>query len=84
VTFAVDDDGGLVISGGADGDETFKLDGPGFAPVEDRRNTPIVVPYLVALAIYDGAKGGIVDLTVDAQWGRVHRADQGITVQWTR
>jgi hypothetical protein len=42
------------------------------------------VPYVVALAVYDGAAGGTVDLTVDAQWGRLYRADLGITVQWRR
>jgi hypothetical protein len=84
VTFALADDGSLVISGGPDDADAFKLDGPGFATLEDRRNTTIVVPYMVALAVHDGAKGGSVDLTVDAQWGRLHRADQGITVQWTR
>lgn len=83
VTFVVADDASLVISGSADAD-TFTLDGPGFAPREDRRNAPIEVPYLVALAIYDGAIGGTVELAMDAHWGRLHRADQGITVQWTR
>jgi hypothetical protein len=83
VTFSVADDASLVIAGGPD-DDTFKLGGPGFATLEDRRNTPIVVPYVVALAMHDGATGGTVELTVDARWGRLHRADQGITVQWTR
>ncbi|MDQ6776289.1 MAG: hypothetical protein M3071_08755 [Actinomycetota bacterium] len=27
---------------------------------------------------------GTVDLTLDAQWGRLHRTDRGVTVQWTR
>jgi hypothetical protein len=85
VTLAVADDGSLVISGG-DGDDatTFTLDGPGFTALGDRRGTHIVVPYVVALAIYDGASGGAVDLTVDARWGRLHRADLGLTVEWTR
>jgi hypothetical protein len=84
VTFAVTDDASLVISGGPEDDEAFKLEGPGFAALGDRRNTPIVVPYVVALAVYDGASGGTVDLTVDARWGRLYRADQGVTVQWRR
>lgn len=84
VIFAVADDAALVIRASADDAEPFRLDGPGFAALGDRRDTPIVVPYVVALAIYDGAAGGTVDLTVDAQGGRLHRADQGITVQWTR
>jgi len=84
VTLTVAEDASLVISGSADDTDTFKLDGPGFAALNDRRSIPIVVPYAVALAIYDGAAGGAVDLTVDAQWGRLYRADQGITVQWTR
>jgi hypothetical protein len=82
VTFAVDDDASLLISG-APGD-AFKVAGPGFAALQDGPETPIVVPYVVALAIYDGAAAGTVDLTVDAQWGRVHRADLGVTVQWAR
>jgi hypothetical protein len=84
VSFAVTEDADLVIDGGPDDGEGFKLDGPGFATVEDRRGTPILVPYPVALAVYDGAAGGTVDLKVDARWGRLHRADQGITVQWQR
>lgn len=83
VTIAVSEDASLVI-GAADDAEKFKLAGPGFATLEDGRNTPMVVPYVVALAMHDGATGGTVDLTIDAQWGRLHRADQGITVQWTR
>ena len=84
VTFAVADDASLVISGAQEGDEELMLEGPGFAAVGDPRNAPIVVPYVVALAVYDGASGGTVDLTVDARWGRLHRADQGVTVQWQR
>lgn len=84
VTLTVADDGGLVISGGAEGADPFKVVGPGFSTREDRRNVPIVVPYLVALALHDGAKGATVELTVDAEWGRLHRDDQGITVQWQR
>jgi hypothetical protein len=83
VTFVVADDGGLLISG-EPGGEAFELDGPGFATLQDRRNIPIVVPYVVALAVYDGASGGTVELTVDARWGRLHRADLGITVEWER
>lgn len=83
VTFAVADDASLVICGGPD-DADKRIEGPGFSTLEDRRNTPIVVPYVVALAAHDGAKGGTVDLTVDAEWGRLHRADQGVTVQWMR
>ncbi|MDQ6805956.1 MAG: hypothetical protein M3065_13535 [Actinomycetota bacterium] len=81
VTFTAGEDAGLLISGGAD---ASKLAGPGFATLEDRRDVPIVVPYVVALALYDGAAGGAVDLTVDAKWGRLHRADQGVTEQWPR
>jgi hypothetical protein len=84
VTFAVADDASLLISGGAEDDEAVKLEGPGFAALGDHGNTPIVVPYVVALAVYDGASGGTVDLTVDARWGRLERADQGVTVQWQR
>jgi hypothetical protein len=84
VTFAVADDASLVISGGSDDAATFTLAGPGFATLGERPNAPIVVPYEVALAVYDGAAGGTVELTVDAQWGRLHRADHGITVQWVR
>jgi hypothetical protein len=58
--------------------------GPGFGTVEDRRNVAIAVPYVVALAIHDGATGGTVELTVDDRWGRLHRADQGVTVEWSR
>jgi uncharacterized protein YfiM (DUF2279 family) len=84
VTFAVDDDGSLHISGGPGDGEAFTLPGPGVAARENRRNIPIAVPYVVALAVYDGAAAGTVDLTVDAHWGRLHRADQGVTVQWRR
>ena len=84
VTFTLTADGGLVISGDSEGDDPFELDASGLAAFEDQPGTPIVVPYLVALAIHDGAKGGIVELTVDARWGRVHRHDQGITVEWSR
>jgi hypothetical protein len=82
VSFAVADDGSLVIAG--DDADAFTLAGPGFATRDDRRNTPVVVPYVVALAIHDGAAGGVVDLAVDDRWGRLHRADQGVTVQWAR
>ena len=81
VTFALADDTSLVIAGGPDDAEPFRIGGPGFAA---RGNAPIAVPYVVALALYDGAAGGTVELTVDARWGRLHRADQGITVQWRR
>jgi hypothetical protein len=84
VTLTVDDDASLRISGAPGETDAFELTGPGFAPLEDRRNVAIVVPYVVALALYDGAAAGTVDLIVDAQWGRLHRADQGITVQWRR
>ena len=84
VTFAIDDDASLVISGDPDDADAFRLAGPGFASLDGRRNTPIAVPYVVALAIHDGATGGTVDLKVDGQRGHLHRADQGITVQWTR
>jgi hypothetical protein len=84
VTFAVDDDARLVISGSPDDADAFKLVGPGFASRDGRRNTPIAVPYVVALAIHDGATGGTVDLKVDRRRGHLHRADQGITVQWSR
>lgn len=84
VALAVADDGSLLISGGSRDAEPFGLEGPGFAIREDRRNAPIVVPYVVALAIYDGAAGGIVELAVDDNWGRLHRAYLGITVQWAR
>jgi hypothetical protein len=83
VTFAVADDGSLVISGGRD-DDAVKIEGPGFEAMEDLGSASVVVPYPVALAIYDGAVGGTVDLTIDAQWGRLRRADQGITVEWRR
>jgi hypothetical protein len=84
VALAVSDDGSLVIGGGPDDGSAFTLDGPGFEPVDGGRNSPVVVPYVVALAVYDGAAGGTVDLTVDAQWGRLYRADLGLTVQWRR
>jgi hypothetical protein len=84
VAFAVADDGSLLISGGSDDAEPFTLLGPGFVTREDRRNVPIVVPYVVALAVHDGAPAGVVDLAVDDKWGRLHRADLGITVQWAR
>jgi len=83
VTFAVADDGSLLIGGPDDPDE-FKLDGPGFATLGGPPNTSIVVPYVVALAIHDGATGGTVDLEVDGQRGHLHRADLGVTVEWTR
>jgi hypothetical protein len=84
VAFALAEDAGLVICAGPDDADAFELDGPGFAPLGDRPSSPIVVPYVVALALYDGAIGGTVDLTVDARWGRLHRTDHGITVQWRR
>jgi hypothetical protein len=82
VMLAVGDDGSLVISGSEEGDPTVTVNGPGFEA--DRPGTPIVVPYMVALALYDGAVRGRVDVTVDARHGRLHRADQGITVEWSR
>ncbi|HWF74714.1 MAG TPA: hypothetical protein VG186_15295 [Solirubrobacteraceae bacterium] len=78
VSFAIDDDGSLVIS------DAFKLPGPGFTWREDGQDVPIAVPYVVALAIYDGAAAGPVELAADARWGRLHRADHGVTVQWAR
>jgi hypothetical protein len=83
VTLAVADDASLVIEGPDDSD-TFKLVGPGFATLDGRPSAPIVVPYEAALAMHDGASGGTVEIAMDAQWGRLHRADQGITVQWRR
>jgi len=84
VTFAVAGDGSLVISGGPDDGEPFTLDGAGITPLGDPRSTPIVVPYVVALAAHDGAVGGAVDLALDVHWGRLHRSDRAITVQWKR
>ena len=84
VTLEVSADGELVIGPGTEGAAPFKLGGDGIATHDDRHSRPIVVPYMVALAIHDGAAGGIVNLAVDDRWGRVHRADQGITVQWAR
>jgi hypothetical protein len=86
VSFAVGDDGILLISDPAGEGDAFELPGPGFAPREEGGNirTTIVVPYVVALAIYDGAAAGAVDVAVDDRWGRVHRADHGVTVQWRR
>lgn len=88
VTLTVDADGSLVIGGGDDSEAgagaPFKLDGPGFATPDGGPSGPIVVPYVVALAIYDGAAGGVVDLKVDDRRGHLHRADQGVTVEWTR
>lgn len=83
VTFVVADDASLVISDGPGDADPMTVGGPGFATVGDRRNMPIVVPYVVALAIHDGAAGGTVELIVDDRWGRLHRADHGITVQWS-
>jgi hypothetical protein len=84
VTFTVADDLSLAIGSSPADANAFALGGPGFATLEDRRNTPIVVPYVVALAIHNGATGGTVDLKVDGRRGHLHRADYGVTVQWTR
>lgn len=81
VSFTLADDGSLRIGAGAGDGEAIKLEGPGFTATGSR---PIVLPYVVALALHDGAAGGPVELTVDDQWGRLHRADQGITVEWRR
>jgi hypothetical protein len=91
VAFTVAGDGSLRIDAGVDGTggdsagdsdgETFELAGPGFTAAD---SAPIVVPYVVALSLYDGAAAAPVELTVDDRWGRLHRADHGITVEWRR
>jgi hypothetical protein len=82
VTLAVAGDASLVISRGSGDADAFMLDGPGFTTLG--RSVPIVVPYVVALAMHDGAATGTVEISVDAEWGRLHRADQGVTVEWRR
>jgi hypothetical protein len=84
VTLQITDRGSLVISGDRDDAPAFELGGPGFSTLADRPATTIVVPYMVALALYDGAVGGPVDITLDARHGRLRRADLGITVEWVR
>jgi hypothetical protein len=84
VTLTAGGDGSLLIGAGPDDSDPFRLDGPGIAALADRPGVPIVVPYVVALAMYDGALAGTVELDVDARWGRLRRADQGITVEWAR
>jgi hypothetical protein len=84
VTFQLSGDGRLVISGGPEDPAPFRLDGPGFRAGGEGADLALVVPYMVALALYDGAAGGPVDLIMDAHHGRLHRADHGITVEWQR
>lgn len=84
VTFALSGDGSLAISGGSENGGEFVVPGPGFSAAGNGSDVSVAVPYPVALAVYDGAVGGTVDLLTDDRWGRVHRADQGITVQWRR
>jgi hypothetical protein len=84
VTLHVTDGGSLVISGGQDDAPAFEVGGPGFSTPADGSGATIVVPYMVALALYDGAVGGPVDVAVDARHGRLRRTDQSITVEWAR
>jgi hypothetical protein len=84
VTLQLTEGGSLVISGRQDEAPAFELGGPGFSTLAERPGTTIVVPYMVALALYDGAVAGPVDISLDGRHGRLRRADQGITVEWVR
>lgn len=79
VTFTAPGDGSLVISGGAEG---FTVPGPGAET--DQPGVDIAVPYLMALALYDGSAGGPVELELGAGGGRLRREDLGLIVEWRR
>lgn len=79
VTITATADGALVISGG---DDEFMLEGAGIESTHP--GMPLAIPYMVALALHDGAGGGLVELALDAGAGsgRLHRADLDMTLEW--
>ena len=79
VTLTITAGGALVISGGS---EDFTLEGPGLESTHP--DVPVVLPYMMALAFYDGAVGGAVDVELDENTasGRLHRSDLDLTVEW--